>query len=58
MAASCVLPVGFYVGLSIRDSNDSELKEQQRIEILINERVAQQRTESTTNTSPKTHQKS
>ena len=39
MAASCVVPVGFYIGLSARESNDDEIKEKKRIDILINERL-------------------
>ena len=39
MFASCVVPVGFYIGLSVRESNDSETKEEQRIELLIRERL-------------------
>jgi cell division protein FtsX len=43
MAASCVLPIGFYIGLSIRDSNDAEVQESKRIEILIQERLTKEK---------------
>ena len=43
--ASAVVPVGFYIGLSVRDSNDAEAKEQQRIDIVINQRLQDKKKE-------------
>jgi hypothetical protein len=42
MIASAIVPVGFYVGLSIRDSDDAEAKEQKRINITIESRLKEQ----------------
>ena len=39
MLCSAVVPVGFYVGLSARESSEEALREEQRTEALIRRRV-------------------